>query len=1077
MPLLLKFSNSPEALADQLAANDLGEAGPFQKEFIVVASTGLRKWLALKLADKRGICANTEFPTPHTFIQLLLKAVLDKEEDPAFSKEAMTWRIYKILKAGEGIRELKIPVDYITGKPDLATLQLAQRVADLFDQYLTYRPDWILAWDKDQGIKNSPPSARNHETWQKHLWQQLNAKHLNHRAGLYDELIEKLQEQPVASFPEKISVFGTHTLPPVFLEVLKSLGEQHDVTLYLTQPTPDFWGDHPLKKGSTKRFKTETFPDGDDDKRGNPLIAALGGQGRDLFNVLIDAGISTTEADDTALFHDPDATSILGSLQHSVYEIGETTPGNRLDPAKDASLRVHCCHHPLREVEVLHDTLLKLFSDDPSLTPNDVLVLAPDIEEYAPLIDAVFGAPEEGIPEILYSIADRSFRSSSRVVESFYQILDFIQSRFKAVDFYALLQTPAFRARFGWDDQDIALIRKWISGTGVAWGQDAAHRASFDLPEYSDYSFEEMFRKVFLGYALGKDAGVADIYHSVEGQDSLLIGRIAEAYELLSLAAKELNKPLPASDWARKLESCVVAPFLDDFRRGGTEVRQIRNGLEKLAMASENITTPVDLKAMTTFLEGIIEDGIPARGFMSRGVTFGRLTPMRAIPHKVVCLLGMQEGAFPRDPRPHGFDLMKADGLVRTGDRAANQSDRYLLLETILSAKTHLHISYSGFSPRNDSVSPPATPVGELLDFLHQTWPKSDDKSSKLKSPFITEHRLHGHHPDYFAVKSISGFLSYSQTKFAAAKAALETKETISIDAIKTDEDPPDSPLYLEDFIRFFIDPAKDFCKNQLKISIPYDEEAIEGDEPLEFNNLDRYKIFDSVINREVFGKEEDIDLKLPPGEYGRWLKATVENEAREKADQLKENFADELAPAPTEVEVDIRLETDSMCRRLTGMVAGIYGPKLIRFRAADKLKAKDRIRVWILHLALNASGLSKDALLINKGLAPLAFPAMEKETALSHLNTLFNYYQKARSEPLPFEVACSEAWVNGDNTKDSMSKAQSEWAPHNGYNPPSANLWMFLCWRSNVPFEAPHTEAFAECAEAIFGPLRENTQ
>jgi len=1076
MPLHLKFSNSLATLAEAFIRAGTAPADPFRPEYLVTASTGLRKWLSMQLAQERGISAHIEFPTPQTFVHLLLGDVLGKAEDTAFTKEAMTWRIYECLKAGEGIEELEVPFAYIAGKPDLAALQLAGRVADLFDQYLTYRPDWIRSWDAGACIVNAPTMARKHEIWQQHLWRQLNANLLVHRATLYADLLTRLPERPVSLLPEHLSVFGTHTLPPVFLELLKALGAQHEVTMYLSQPTPEFWGDHPLKSGMPWRFKTETCPGGGEADWGNPLIASMGGQGRDLFNVLIDAEIFTSEEDDTALFEEPGEASILGSLQRSVYRMEGAVDACRLNPETDASLRVHCCHHPLREIEVLHDTLLTCFSADPDLTPNDVIVLAPDIESYAPFIDAVFGAPENGIPEIPHSIADRSLRASSRVVESFYQILDFLQSRFTAPALHALLQTPAFRSRFGWDDEDLVLLRKWMSETGVAWGQDATHRASFNLPAYNEYSFAEMFENVFMGYAMGKDSGQDGIYHSVEGQDSLLLGKFAEAYERLRQAARELNRSLPVSEWAEKLESCVVAPFLDDFRKGGTELRQIRNGLEKLASASEGIATPVDLKAVSVFLESLIEDGIPARGFMSRGVTFGRLTPMRAIPHKVVCLLGMQEGAFPRDSRSQGFDLLKAKGLVRTGDRAASQSDRYLFLETLLSAQKRLHISYCGFSPRDDSVSPPATPVGELLDFLHQTWPRTDDPSSKLKSPFITEHRLHGHHPDYFRGESKSGMLSYSRARFAAARATRLAKEPMSVDPIGERDIPDGDSLEIEELIRFFIDPAKDFCQNQLKLSIPFDEQVLSEDEPLEFSKLDEYQIFESLINREIFSGEDVPDLKLPPGEYGRWLKESVEREALDKAAQLRESFGDTLAVGATDVRIRLPLEAGSVKGTLVGKVGGVYGNRLIRFRATSSLHARDRLRGWILHLALNAGWEETQTVLIDKKLGKLTYCPLGKEAAHAHLLTLFRFYLESRLQPLPFEVASSEAYARGEGEAASMSAAHEAWSPYNGYNPPSANPWILLCWRSQVPFEAPWTEAFAACAKAVFGPLMEHT-
>ena len=1088
MPLQLKLSNSLSRLCGILAAKDRCGWSPFEQEYIVVASTGLRRWLSQEIATQRGILGNCAFPTPRIFVQQLLRDCLQVEESIAYTKESMTWRIYNILRDSDPAGELRIPVGYIlknTGNEDLAALQLSMKVADLFDQYLTYRPDWILAWDRGQAIPVSRDrladplydKVRKHEHWQRCLWLELASGKQTHRAALYEDLLNKLSCNPVESLPESISIFGTHTLPPVFLGIFNALGQQHEVTLYLTQPTPGFWGDHPLKSlsGRSASFATETCPDGEDEQWGNPLIAAMGGQGRDLFNVLIDAGFSTSEEDDMELFQSPAHQTVLGSVQRSVYEIRERVARDTEVPAEDPSLRVHCCHHPLREIEILQDYLLDCFSKDPSLTPNDILVLAPDIDLYAPFIETVFGHPEVEQHRIPFSIADRTFRSKSRVVDGFYKILEVCRGRFSSADLFALFLSPVFRSRFGWNDDDLARMRTWLTETGTSWGIDAHHRASFGVPAFNEFSWDATFESLFTGYALPRHDPIDSHYDRIEGRDSILLGKLAEAFELLREIAVTINRAMPPGEWIRVIETKLVEPLLDGNQEGSLEVRQIRYGLRRLDETAGGMPCPVDLSGLLAFLETVIEDGIPARGFLSNGLTFGNLTPMRAIPHRIICLIGMDSGAFPRDSTPLGFDLMKIRGMSRAGDRAATQSGRYLFLETLLSAGEKLHISYSGYSPRDDSISPPATPVGELLDFLHLTWEPGENQLSK--SPFHICHRLHGHHPQYYEGTDRRMF-SYSDSKYKAAIASLSGKSCHEVGGIRYPSIP--ETVSSSELCDFITNPARHFLKNQMGIRLPYGEKDLLKDEPLELGSLESHSLLESRIYQRIGWSTRHSFIHVPPGKYGEWCRRTVEEHADHLYNELNALAQfDQLGP-PGQNTVHFRVELDSREIAVGGEFSTIYGETQIRFRPAE-LKPKDQLRAWIDHIVLNASGYPATTRLLHgkRKIGEIFFPEMTRESALGILEALLRHYISGQSIPLPWILECSLAYgenlLEGQGEDISLSAALEAWSPNSRFSihPPSTDPWVLLCWGHQPPFMEPHREHFSKTALSILEPFK----
>ena len=420
----------------------------------------------------------------------------------------------------------------------------------------------------------------------------------------------------------------------------------------------------------------------------------------------------------------------------------------------DTSLRVHSCHSPLREVEVLYDHLLDWFQRDPTLAPRDVLVMTPDIEAYAPFIQAVFDAPEEPGKRIPFSVADRGIRAASQVMAAFFNLLSLPATRLEATSVLRLLETETVRAKFGLAESDLDITPGLGSRGPTSVGARTRSSArAWACPAWRRTPGSREWTGCSLGYAM---AGKGEEDVSTVCCPSMMSKAAARRCSAIS--------PSICSGSSRRSPRCVRGEASASGRqvllsaagdasssRPKSQVQElllIRSTLRELASqaAEAGCAEPVDLAVILESLNQLLEEDRFGSGFITGGVTFCALKPMRSIPFKVICLIGMNDGAFPRTDRHLSFDLMAQK--PRLGDRSLRADDRYLFLETLLSARERLHISYVGQSIRDNSEAPPSVLVSELLDYVAQAYELPGEDI--LKDHVLVRHRLQAFSPAYF---------------------------------------------------------------------------------------------------------------------------------------------------------------------------------------------------------------------------------------------------------------------------------------------------------------------------------------
>ncbi|MFY9708419.1 MAG: exodeoxyribonuclease V subunit gamma, partial [Desulfobacterales bacterium] len=852
--------NRLEILADRLAevvSRPLATA--LEPETVIVQSRGMERWVSMALARRNGICANMAFPFPNAFLDDLFRRILPDLPDPSpFDPEILTFRIMKRLPAflrRPAFADLKrYLVDDAKG---VKLYQLAVRVADLFDQYLVFRPEMILQWEAGQGGNGSD------DLWQAELWRDLSrGKDRVHRARLHRNLLLRLDTLPVATvgLPSRISVFGISYLPPFHLQALAGLARISPVYLFLLNPCREYWADIMSRRAMHRLTRKIARGTVDSDalhmEQGHPLLASLGGLGKEFL-----VSISATEAHIEDCFVPVDEHSLLTSLQADIFYLrdqSDSRPADRVaiedvgPTTADASVQIHACHGALREIEVLHDRLLAMFEEHPDLRPRNVIVMAPDIVAYTPYIRAVFDSQTDAGHTIPYSIADQGAGSNKGVLRSFLSLLDLKGSRFEATRVLGLLELTGIKERFGLTADDLTSIARWVRDVNIRWGRDAAGRMRIGLPGLAENTWQAGIDRLLLGYAMpGSDRRMFDgilPYDHIEGSDALVLGRFIAFLQHLFEWAERLEKSMPPADW-RDVFIELLEHFISVDENAEQEMQQLRRILENFGCLEERagFAVPLELEVVRTHLENTLERTHAGGGFISSGVTFCAMLPMRSIPFEVVCLIGMNTAAFPRENTPLGFDLMAR--FPRPGDRSRRRDDKYLFLEALVSAARVFYISYVGQSAQDNSEIPPSVIVSELIDTIEGSY-------GIPAVNLVVRHPLQAYSPRYFD-DSDPALFSYSLENFMAAVGGAVSDGPQPFFNGPLASPPTDwQTLRLEQLCQFYSQPARFLVEQRLGILLKDKSLLPQDKENFGLDALSGYRIRQDLIEARLSGHD-----------------------------------------------------------------------------------------------------------------------------------------------------------------------------------------------------------------------------
>ena len=1077
--LRLYTSNRLEILVDELAET-LGTPlpSPLDPEIIVVQSGGMARWVSMQLARRHGICANCRFPFPNHFVHEVFNRLLpDLPEKSPFDPKTMTWRIMKILPSLISVPGFEPLRGYLKeGSGQLKGFQLSGRIADLFDQYLLFRPEMIFKWEKGQ---------ENH--WQAVFWRALIKECGNqHRATLGRQLfkaIDAFSSIGIRGLPERVSVFGISALPRFHMEILSGIARSIQVSLFVMNPCRQYWGDILSEWEMTKKTvsfaEVNSTPEDLHLETGNSLLASMGTLGREFFDL-----INEFPLEESSAFLNPDETNLLSHIQSDILNIRDAKNDGgekRRVIAGDASIQIHACHGPMREIEVLHDQLLYMFEQNPKLVPRDILVMTPDIELYAPYIQAVFDITPDAETRIPFSIADRSIRRESTVADAFLAILDLADSRLTAPQVLRILESAPVRHRFNIRDSDLGLIRRWVKDTRIRWGIDEKSRMEMGLPGFSENTWRTGLDRLLLGYALPgnekKLFGGILPYDFVEGTDSAVLGKLCEFTDRLFSHVKALDTPRTPEAWSASLVTLLDALLLpdEDSEREMLHLRRRLNDLSDIQSIS-GFDQEIDITVIRWHLAQSLEKEGFGFGFITGGVTFCAMLPMRSIPFKVICLVGMDNDAYPRQATPLGFDLIAA--RPRPGDRSRRNDDRYLFLEAMLSARKKFYISYVGQSLQDNSLMPPSVLVSELSDYIEQGF---EIPGTDILKHIHTTHRLQAFSPEYF--KDHPKLFSYSRDNFEAAKAMSGAHRAPAPFIARGLSEPEDAwkTIELDDLCRFFRNPIRFLIQKRLDIYLQQRDILLEERENFELKGIEKYLFEQRLVKAALEGVDLSHHLRLakasgqlPHGTPGECVFERLAGGVEHFTEQIKRYVN---AAGSTPGDVDLRLGDF----RLTGRLETIYPKQLIQYRYA-RVTPEDRIKIWIHHLVLNTSfahSHPRTSMLV--GLSPpktgepvwAAWKYAPVNNGEEILKALVETYWVGLKMPVRFfpksswdyTVTCFEKQKPHDHA---LQAARNTWMGNDYVRGECEDPYYQLCFRNTDPLNSE----FEQTAMDIFTPL-----
>lgn len=1016
--------------ADDLAAV-LGDvfagapADPFTPEVVAVPTRGVERWLtqtlSLRLGARSGradgVVANVRFPSPREVVDDAVAAAcgVDPDVDP-WRGGRIVWPLLEVVDEhleDDWLALLAGHLEDVAPEGDAPRPRLAavRHIAALFDRYALHRPDMVRAWASGADVDGAGAPLPADCAWQASLWRALRERiAVPSFPERLDGALARVREEPaLLDLPARLAAFNLTRLPAAHLALFEALSVTRDVHLCVLHPSPALWERVAAAPAPASRLRT------DDPTASLPVNRLLASWGRDVRELQLVLGNAAEErvAERTFL----QEGSLLRRLQAGILE--DRAPD---DGPADASIEIHACHGRARQVEVLRDTILHALAADETLEPRDVIVMCPDIETFAPLIRATFGAtetPAPGVPPDLHvRLADRSLRQTNPILGTVARLLELADGRMTASELLDLADRPPVRRRFALDDDDLSRLEGWVRDAEIRWGLDAEHREVFKLGKVEANTWAAGVDRLLLGIAMTEEpghllGGVLPV-DDVGSGDIELAGKLAELVARVRGIVERFAQRRTLAAWATEIEHAAdllcATSERDAWQRG--ELGRI---LARVVEGSND--QPLALGEVRGLLAERLQGRPTTANFRTGHLTFCTLHPMRSVPHRVIALLGLDDGAFPRAAPRDGDDLVLRTPFL--GDHDGRTEDRQLLLDALMAAQDKLIITFTGNDERTNAELPPAVPVGELLDVIGA-------------EEFVRRHPLQPFDPKNFepsAPASFDGIALEGARALAGPRVAPPPFLAEPLPPIDGDV------VELDDLVRFLQHPAKELLRRRLEVRYLEIEEDLDDDLPVELDGLAKWKVGDRLVDAVLGGCSMDEAIAaerarggLPPGEIAQ---TTIE-EVRGTAQRIVDAATAHLSARSAREALDVRVELPDG-RTLTGTVNGIAGDRL-EVVTYSSVAAKHRLAAWVRLLALATTYPSRtfSAATLGRGfrgkivISSLGAPS-DPKTELMRLVELMDLGLR---EPLPFAAKTSEAYAAARkrNAKNVAKATEDKW-------------------------------------------------
>ncbi len=999
-----------ELLADPLE-------DPFAEEVVAVPTRGVERWLAQRLSHRLGadagddgVCAGVRFLNPHSLVSMLLGV----ERDDPWRPDHLAW---SVLRA----------VDRSLGQPWAATLSqhlgwgqtgeeaelrrgrryaVARRLAGLFADYAAQRPAMLTDWREGGRGDGLGGQVADDLAWQPELWRRvLDVVGEEAPDERQQRVVRSLREagdgQPLRlrdlTLPGRLSLFGHTRVARSEIEVLAALAEHRDVHLWLPQASPVAWDRlaEVAAEGPVPRAQDTSAA-----LVHHPLLASLGRDARELQRSLALAGGSGSVVEGARPARGGGASSdggvvagpptLLHLLQQDLaadHAPGEDDRVGRVVDGADRSVQVHACHGRTRQVEVLRDVLADLLQHDPTLEPRDILVMCPDIDTYAPLFHAGFGLGEvvrdagaHPAHGLRVRLADRAPVQTNPLLALAARLVELAGGRLTASEVLDVARSAPVRHRFGLDDDSLERVGDWVEAVVVRWGLDAEHRAAYQLSNLHQNTWRSGLDRVLVGAAVdGRDTdhlGQTLALDDLDSGDLDLAGSLAELVDRLGATLRALRAADTVDEWMTVLEEGVLS-LADVPHRDAWQLTQLRRELARVGAAASSdggSSLSLSLADVHALLREQSAGRATRSNFRTGTLTVCTMVPMRSVPHRVVCLVGMDDGVFPRSSTADGDDALARRPV--TGERDLRSEDRQLLLDAVMSAADTLVITYTGADEHSGQERPPAVPLGELLDAVRATASGAGVDRVLTRHPLQPYDRRNlgapGTPADALLAAAGEPF-SYDPAALAGARAqARERREPVPVAAHALPPLPAED-VALEDLVRFFDNPARAFLRARLGLVLPEVPELRGEGIPIELDGLQKWDIGERMLQAVLAGQDPQrtVDAErwrgaLPPDELGRATMEQVCQDVQALGTAVWRAVGTggwgQAVPRDT-LDVDVALPGG---RHLVGTVPGLVDGHALT-ATYSTVRAKQRLRAWIVSLALSAAGHGGSTRLVGK--------------------------------------------------------------------------------------------------------------
>ena len=1120
--LLIHVGSHPDELVgklcDMLASPP---ADPFAPELVAVPTRGIERWLtqriASELADRTsgdGVCANVEFPSPRRLVREVLLSVpelasaLEAWEGTALTRSVVSvlddhlhepwmWLLARFVDAGRGIDALG------NGQ----RLRAARKISGLFARYGRRRPEMVRAWREGRDVGADGEALPEADLWQPRLW-----RLVRDRIGvpglaelLPAALVPVRRGEVDLRLPDRLSVYGLTAADPIDLEVLEAVAAGRDVHLYLLHPSPVLWRDAAaLVSGSPSGTRPARACDPTADVPRHPFLRSWARESRELQMVLA-ARNHTGGASSTG--SGPASPTVLERLQQDIRS--NTLPARSGRPAGarrgDRSVQIHVCYGARRQVEVLRDAILHILAADTTLEPRDIVVMTPDLATFAPLLEATFlravvvpdsGPPadhadqpgvDDALPDLRLRIADRAPAATNPLVRFAATVLDLAGSRLEAGAVRELVAMPVVRQLFGFDEETADEISAVIEDTNVRWGLDGEHRSLWNAGSGDDHTWrrglDRALAGVFYSDSSVRIVGTVAPLEGAEGQEALPIGLLAQILDRIVAVRALLGEPKSHSAWGPAIAGAVrllAAPGWDDQWQWGQLERLLEESFPSEGAGPDD---PLIGPAEARIVVGDWTRDTPSPlHFRTGDITVCTLVPMRSVPYRVVCLLGMDDSRFPRSGRVDGDDLLVNDEMIGDPDRGAE--DRQLLLDAVMAAGDHLIVTYSGRDELTNAEYPPAVPIAELRDVLADMVGRAGLECIETRhplQPFSETNFVPGE-------RGVEGPWGFDPMQFDGARAIQH--RTVPESARLSLPPPVDdifSQIRLDDLRSFLEHPARAFLRRRLGFVIPPRGEIPDDTMPTALDPLSEWKVTNRLLTGLLEGHaigsleaHERAGDTVPPGNLG----VPGLEKARQRATDLWE-AARAVGHEPARHEQHSGVVSVGN-HTIEGTVSADPGTGRIDVVTPSRLKGKQRLRAFLQVVFLSALDPHHpwQGLLLGRHLrgdklwsvriGPIrGNAARRRRQAERLLSGLVDLYVEGLTTPIPLPCETSFVWQRkiGSHRDVARKVAGQAWETDR-FSPEAKDPANEFLFPDLATMPALERSAFPDRARKLWGPI-----